>query len=129
MTVDDEFRFALARLLSGQPRHPDLVHDLREGKLRLSVSTVALEAGRSRTLIGHARCKFPKVREEILKAIESGPTAARARDLLRSTTARITELEDQLAQVLSINAALELELTRLRTLTEAKKLRSVGSTK
>lgn len=44
---------------------------VRGREARISYSAVAAEAGRSRTLIGHEGCPYPKVREAVSRAIEA----------------------------------------------------------
>jgi hypothetical protein len=56
---------ALKRLEEGSPNHPDLLKKARLKKLRINATTVAKEAGRARTLIGHDGCAYPKVRAAI----------------------------------------------------------------
>jgi len=65
-TSDDisrDFVSAIERLRKGEPVNPRLKEAARRGKLRINVSTVALEAGRSRTLLASADGKFAHVRK------------------------------------------------------------------
>lgn len=62
-----DFEDALERLRLGKPKHPDLARLATQGKLRITVASVALEACRSRTLIGFAGCRFPDIRDRIIK--------------------------------------------------------------
>ena len=50
--TEQAFMRALRRLISGNPRHDQNVKLAKCGRLRVTVATVAREAGRSRTLIG-----------------------------------------------------------------------------
>lgn len=59
---------ALSRLLAGAPRDPRLREDAARGRLRISVSSVAKEARRSRALIGSKNCAYPQIRNEVLAA-------------------------------------------------------------
>lgn len=127
--AEDDFRAALQRLVVGEPTHPELVRRHGANKLRISYSVVALEAGRSRTLIGHKGCALPGVREEIGAIMERGPSASQARAMLRAAVTRATSLQQQLAMCQNINAALHLEVTRLRSELEATRLRPVPARK
>jgi len=64
--VEREFMEALQRLVDGQPADPDLAKKARSGTLKINVSTVAEEAGRSRTLVSHDGCAYPRVRAAVL---------------------------------------------------------------
>lgn len=57
---------ALERLERGAPRNQRLKALAAKGALRITVSSVALEAGRSRTLIGTTDCPYPEIRNRIL---------------------------------------------------------------
>ena len=66
--IERDFRDALQRLIEGRPQNKTLRARAKAGKLRLNASNVALEAGRSRTLIALERCRYPAVREAIIEA-------------------------------------------------------------
>ncbi len=59
---------ALNRLMDGRPKNQQLKKLVREKKLKITIKSVALEAKRSRTLIGSEDCRFPDIRARILKA-------------------------------------------------------------
>lgn len=63
-----DLRSALNRLRAEAPSHPDLKRAKKQGRLRINISTVAKEAGRSRTLIGTAGCAYPEIRADVLAA-------------------------------------------------------------
>ena len=63
--VEVELLEALARLEGGKLKDPTLLNKARMGKLRINPTTVAREAGRARTLIGHDGCAYPRVRAAI----------------------------------------------------------------
>lgn len=63
--AEHAFMDALDRIVKGEPSHPDLVKKARRGTLKVNVSTVAKEASRSRTLISHEECAYPRVRAAI----------------------------------------------------------------
>jgi hypothetical protein len=75
--VEKELMDALKRLEDGRPRDPDLLKKARLKKLRINATTVAKEAGRARTLIGHDGCAYPRVRAAIkLHENPIGPTTS-----------------------------------------------------
>lgn len=86
--TEQAFMRALRRLISGNPRHDQNVKLAKCGRLRVTVATVAREAGRSRTLIGSDGCRYPKVREAVLAAMdgrnESEKSRPSAADLVNS---------------------------------------------
>ena len=115
----------------GEPQNADLKEAAAAGRLRVSISSVAIEANRSRTLIGHDKCPFPDVRQRILKFVAEGPSARQVRRALRSTNQQNAELRRQLAESASIQAALILELNKLKELTHTdirQRSRSKGAT-
>ena len=122
---EQAFEAALARLVTNQPQHPDLQAKVATGKLRISFSTVAKEAGRSRTLIGHEGCTYPGIRRRILELMEESPRARAARELFKKTATRNSDLNQRLAAQESIQAALVLEVGRLRRALEQAKPRLV----
>jgi hypothetical protein len=72
--IEKDFMDALQRLRDGAPREKALKANQAKGCLKINVSTVAREAGHSRTLIALESCKFPRVRESIRLA-KHGRTA------------------------------------------------------
>lgn len=56
-SLEQDFLEALARLEGGEPQNSGLADSARRGKLKLNVSTVAQEAGHSRTSL----YKYPRV--------------------------------------------------------------------
>lgn len=63
--IEKDFLDALQRLIEGKPTHKKLKAKAREDRLKVNASNVALEAGRSRTLIALEDCRYPKVREAV----------------------------------------------------------------
>lgn len=63
--IEKDFLDALQRLAEGKPQNKMLKARVREGRLKINAVSVALEAGRSRTLIALEECRYPKVREAI----------------------------------------------------------------
>ena len=66
--VEEDFLLAFERVKSGTVRHSSLCGKLLQGKLKVTIANVALEAGRSRTLIGMDGCRYPEIRNKILAA-------------------------------------------------------------
>jgi hypothetical protein len=92
--IEQDFWGALTRLKNGVPTHPKLILDVRCGKLRINIKNVALEARRSRTLIGHADCAYPEVRKAILELKnpnEDGIGLAEQNDELRAENANLRQ--------------------------------------
>ncbi|MBD9437949.1 hypothetical protein IB223_17760 [Pseudoxanthomonas sp. PXM03] len=107
---------ALQRLIEGSPTHPKVRAKLEKRQAEgepygmVSFSNVALEAGVSRTLIGHVDCAYPKVRNAILKAKKASPAAETVRALRRE----IAELKNTQAQLITVCASLRAELDRAK---------------
>lgn len=87
---------ALARLRSGLPRNADLILLSQQGKLKINPSSVALEAGRSRTLIGMDGCRYPDVRREVLASKDQTPLQMKRSAALKAMSAEIKRLEEQI---------------------------------
>lgn len=90
--TESDFVHALERLQAHNPTHPALIKKKRRGSLKINISTVALEAGHSRTLISHENCAFPIVRTAILnlrKAPRGLGTMAEANRKLRLENAHL----------------------------------------
>jgi hypothetical protein len=100
--IEKDFTDALKHLVEGEPTHKKLKAMLKSGKLKINTVTVALEAGRSRTLIGMDKCRYPKVREAIRLAQggkKSEPsTYTQAIENLRADLAK-AKAENKLLQV------------------------------
>ena len=56
---------AWARVKEGRPENPKLAVLAKQGKLKANPTTVSIEAGVSRTLIGYDKCRYPNVRQAI----------------------------------------------------------------
>lgn len=63
--IEQDFLEALQRLVEGKPQNKALKASAKAGKLKINAVSVALEAGRSRTLIALEDCRYPKVREAV----------------------------------------------------------------
>lgn len=114
-SVKHQLESALARLVANEPTHPSLKERALAGTLQLSISVVAREAGCSRTLIGYENCAYPDVRKLVLEAAARGPGPKVRRDLHKRMTHRVADLNRQLIEQESVQAALVLELERLRS--------------
>lgn len=127
--VRADFENALARLVARKPENSTL---RKKARVRITPSSVALEAGHSRTLVGHARCKYPDLREKILSYREGSEKRPTRLDEIGRLKAKITELEKALqvrdtiqASILVRNRELEDEVrTARRTYARITKLRS-----
>lgn len=73
--IEQDFLDALQRLTEGEPKNKTLKAKAKSGKLKINTSNVALEAGRSRTLIALEDCRYPKVREAV-KIAQGGKKAS-----------------------------------------------------
>lgn len=90
---------ALARLKHKEPQHPDLIKKLKNGKLRINISTVCQEANCSRTLIGFKGCSYPKIREMVLNHNEiTDLSKENSKEVIRRLRNDISELKDKIDQ-------------------------------
>jgi hypothetical protein len=133
--MEKRFLDAITRLEEGDPVCPELQGKAKAGKLRLTVSAVALEAGGpdgkgawrglSRTLIGHDSCRYPKVREEIRKTKEGEPGEYDLKNLNSRLRERNKQLEQINKQLLSACAAMRVRMNKLENTVkeEIEKLR------
>ncbi|MGJ7565984.1 hypothetical protein ACSFBM_19190 [Variovorax sp. GB1R11] len=115
--VEKDFDDALGRLLSGKPTHPRLLDDLKRRVLRITPTSVALEAGHSRTLIGYEGCKYPLVRARVFShKPKKDEDSVHLQDIVMHKRHENAELKMQLRKAQTHNAALiiELEKSQLR---------------
>lgn len=96
-SMQKRFMDAIERIASSEPQCPVLMEKAKLGKLKLTVTGVALEAGGfvdgkwkglSRTLIGHVGCRYPKVHARITNKDE---TTSSQRSDLRSINRDLRE--------------------------------------
>lgn len=99
--IEQDLLDALQRLVEGKPTHKTLRAKAKEGRLKVNSSNVALEAGRSRTLIALEDCRYPKVREAV-KLAQGGKNA-----LPTTYTQLIANLRADLATVKAEKRLLE----------------------
>jgi hypothetical protein len=96
--IERDFIEAIERLESGKPKHPKLKSAAAQGRLRINISAVAREAGRSRTLIALEACKYPGIRARVLSQVPepaNPTTAVAAIDVLRRTVATLRDERDR----------------------------------
>jgi hypothetical protein len=74
--IESDFRAALVRIRKNKPENPVLAARAAKGKLKLNPMTLAMESGRSRTLIGFDGCAYQDVRDELLEASEKDDQGA-----------------------------------------------------
>lgn len=94
--VKGDFLAALTRLRNGMPKNSKLIEDASNGVLKINPSSVALEAGRSRTLIGMEGCKYPEIRREVLASKDQSPLQMKRGAALKSLGLEIKRLEEQI---------------------------------
>lgn len=111
--IEAEFIAALARLRDGTPRNPKLASLAENGKLKINISNVALEAGRSRTLIGFSGCRFQSVRDEILGGEKQIDKMATPESIISRLKEENENLADALRLSLSTQAALAIQVGQL----------------
>lgn len=102
--IEQDLLDALQRLVEGKPTHKTLKAKAKEGRLKVNTSNVALEAGRSRTLIALEDCRYPKVREAV-KLAQGGKKA-----LPTTYTQLIASLRADLAAVKAEKRLLEITM-------------------
>lgn len=133
--IEGDFIKALSRLLAGKPKEKSLLARAKRGALRVTVTTVAKEAGHSRTLIGHNACKYPNVRDRIMALKLDPETPTRLQDVVTKQREAAAMVRRQLAQAHTHNAtlvariiALDLDVTRLTREVERLKARRPTAT-
>ncbi|MBI1824250.1 MAG: hypothetical protein HYR80_09100 [Nitrospirae bacterium] len=88
---------------------------LKQGILRISVTTLAQEADHSRTLIGHKSCKYPRVRDKLMALREDCPEPKTAADVITRKREETSELKRKLKVAHSEMAALVLRMDQMET--------------
>lgn len=94
--IEKDFFEALDRLCAGKPANPALKRLAAQGKLRISVSAVAKEARRSRTLIACEDCRYPAVRIRVLEHVRSVSNPRDASAVITRLRADIADLRTKL---------------------------------
>lgn len=119
--IEKDFLDALARLQAGRPKDMDLATSAKKGTLRINLVTVAKEAGHSRTLIGHDRCKYPSIRDLIVALRTDPDNPTRVQDVVAKKRVETVRLKRELnlaqtqsATLLSRMLLLEKDVERLQ---------------
>lgn len=92
----------LKRLKEGKPNHPELASLAKLKKLKANATTLAKEAGVSRTLFSYDGCAYPKVRAELLQ-LKNPATGRRDMRVINA------DLRNQVAQLKQEKNALRTE--------------------
>lgn len=109
--VEQNLIDALERLKKGEPKNPGLAKKARVGKLRINPTTVAKEAGCSRTLIGLDECAYPKIRDQVLKYRDTASKPATSfEEINRQLRRDNLNLNEAVKIAMSRVAAMELQL-------------------
>lgn len=108
--VEQELMDALGRLQEGKPQNAGLVRKAKLGTLKINASTVSTEAGRSRTLIGHDKCQYPRVRAAILALQHPIMEPRSAEDVIRRLREENVLLRKKIRARDTENAKLILQL-------------------
>lgn len=112
--VERELMDALQRLVESRPANPDLARKAQRGTLKISVSTVAKEAGRSRTLISHDRCAYPQVRAAILNYVDPPTQATSMAEINRRLHNENAELRRSIKLAREAMAAMVRRMERVK---------------
>lgn len=112
-SATSDFLAALERLRTGNPTHPILLERLARGDLKISPTTVALEAGRSRTLIGMVGCKLPDVRSKVLEATLERGTPKLRHEAVKKSAVRVREMQEMIRTKDSALAAAMIRIAKL----------------
>jgi hypothetical protein len=109
--VERDFLLAIDRLELLQPTHPELKKRARQGKLKLNKSTVALEAGHSRTMVYASSAVTARIAEA------NAPLRARetvhAQDVIHRLREDNARLRQEKHAALSQLAAMALRMQQL----------------
>jgi hypothetical protein len=111
---------ALERVRAMKPQNLELVALARKGKLKFNVSSVAQEAGVSRTLIGMEGCRYPKIRVQIIEAKIPVRKRTDVRTINADLRAINRELERRLNLSLAERAAMVVRVQKTETAYLAK---------
>lgn len=110
---------AWQRVKDGRPQNPELIEQAKRGKLKTTPTSVAKEAGVSRTLIGYDGCRYPDVRKKVLGKDEDKDVPVRTPTDMRTINANLREvnkvLEQRFKAVLAENAAMIVRMAQLET--------------
>jgi hypothetical protein len=79
---DQILRAAIQAVFDGCPKNDELARLAARNKLKFNSSTVAKEAGVSRTLVSGQRCSYPHIRDEIEALTKKTPLIRTLQDLI-----------------------------------------------
>ena len=113
-----KIREAIKRLEASSPLNPELQERLKSGKSIHSISAVALEAGVSRTCIGHAGCAYPAERLLALAYVQGANNAKQLSVQLEQCKEERNELRVGIA---SRDAIIAAQMIRIRALESKEK--------
>lgn len=115
LKVEKDLMAALERLRRGEPRNAALSKRAQAGSLKINPSTVAREAGRSRTLIGSEGCAYGSVRRLVLQAGNRDTRGAPETkdDVVTTLRWKIAELQAQLTNARTLLAAQRITIDAL----------------
>lgn len=104
--IEKDFNDAIDRLISGSPQNAKLRLLASTGSLKINSQTVAIEAGRSRTLISLKSCRLPLIRDRIIALSTRRPyrRGSSHKSGIIELQEEIAELRDQLAAALECQA-------------------------
>lgn len=108
-----DFEAAIDRLKRGEPTSPALAKRAATGRLKISPSSVALEAGHSRTLIGCKVSAYGDIRGRIADAASSPRARLSEADVVASLQDTIRKLRDELAVAQTLLAAQRIAIDAL----------------
>lgn len=110
--IEKDFLEALTRLQAGRPKDRDLATSAKKGTLRINLVSVAKEAGHSRTLIGHDKCKYPSTRDFIIALREDPESPTRMQDVIAKKRVETVRLSRELKLSQTLNATLLSRILR-----------------
>lgn len=97
--IRSDFLKAIERIVTGFPENERLKKLRDNNKLKLNFTNVALEAGRSRTLIAVDGSKYSDVREKILKGEKINNKIMSSTDLIRRLREEVKSLEEKIVKI------------------------------
>ncbi|OGT57194.1 MAG: hypothetical protein A3E01_14135 [Gammaproteobacteria bacterium RIFCSPHIGHO2_12_FULL_63_22] len=111
--IEQDFMLALARVAAGNPTNPALAKRAKRGTLEVNISTVAREAGHSRTLISHDKCAYPQVRVAVLAYRQPAGEPTSLSELNRNLRQENAELRRTVKLARESMAAMALRMERV----------------
>lgn len=103
--IEADYYAALVRLEEGKPTNEKLIEKLAEGRLKVNISTVAMESGRSRTLLASVDTKYKGARQAVLLSKVGGHAyiPRTAGDTISSLRRQVQQLKAELQQARELN--------------------------